>query len=482
MVSLSKSAYITGFVFLVMAFVLTRGALLLFLPEPFASERELLRGVFVKAGFEELPIFFLKELSVGDRGMILLTAPFFLILGPTLLSLKLAPLCLSFVTFILSFFMLKNFVSPRAAIISSSLSVFSPFLYIREASFFNGTQGISLALAVLIFYAFYSYLFTQKRKRSLLGFGLASGLGFGLDPSVFPITLACLLTWVFLLPQTVGLIHVALLTLSLGLGLLPWVFLHSSDVTSLNFLDRFVSFHLMDKIFPYEGGDLYLWAYAAICFSLLSLAMIQQIIRFKKESWTISSPGGMTVIKTLPIFLSLFFSLLQNPAGGASSFVLFSLLFFFAMGIVIPLKMWGVFALGALLSIGGFGQLEMIKAEKVKALSEMQGYSFRELGLELGVRYFDFPEAFDDFKLMASQIKDPDERRAVYQGYSDAIVEKPYQERQLFQNAMLFPKEYRGYFWKALGRSLGSRYDSALLDRIAKEERVFFKAGLAMSS
>lgn len=111
----------------------------------------------------------------GTLWMGLLAVPFFIFLGPSLFTLKMLALVLSYGTFSLLYYTLTKFISRRTAIIAALLWIFSAPLLSYMSLMALGSHERLLPALLILFFTLQCATNPQKH-RSWAGLGLAYGL------------------------------------------------------------------------------------------------------------------------------------------------------------------------------------------------------------------------------------------------------------------------------------------------------------------
>ena len=156
----------------------------------------------------------------------MLTVPFFLLFGESLLVLKAVAMFFSLGTLILLYLFLYDFFTRRAAILASLFFILAPPNYIRFAFVPTGGYTEINLFSILAIFVFYKIFFAEgANRRDLYAFfGAVSGLALYYD-YIFLLTLSCcMLLWFnfnrgFLLKK-----NFYIFMLFFFIGFSPWIY------------------------------------------------------------------------------------------------------------------------------------------------------------------------------------------------------------------------------------------------------------------
>ncbi len=155
--------------------------------------QELMRGLKMPFAAYQVDFYSQESLFIG-----LWNRPFFKLLGPTLLALKLAHLVFSCCMVFLSAALLRRWAGDSAALTGACLLTFSsPF--ITQTSLMAFTAHSEAILPMLLIFWAYGEMMREGNSRLfyLALFGLLSGLGFWFYPAVGVVTAGCMSAWFF---------------------------------------------------------------------------------------------------------------------------------------------------------------------------------------------------------------------------------------------------------------------------------------------
>lgn len=188
---------------------------------------ELYRGVIGREIIDGLKMPFwdyqADHYSGGSLLVGLAAAPFFMLLGPSLFALKLAPLLFALLTLIFLWGFMRRYFGLQAAVFSSLFFILAPPAFIRLSLVAMGFHSESILFSVLTLCFFYRYFYEAQERKFLFLFGLLSGFGFWFTHITAIVPLACLGTWFFLNPKSLFCRRNMILFFEGAfLGLLPW--------------------------------------------------------------------------------------------------------------------------------------------------------------------------------------------------------------------------------------------------------------------
>lgn len=189
--------------------------------------------------FSDYPLEFTKG---GILAWGLLCVPFFIIFGQSYLALKLVTLSAAAVILAISYLLLWEFFSHKAAVIAGFLFIFSPPLYTRFSLMSYGSHFEVLLFEIAALYVVYRIFLKEApaggRENVVCGqlsayqgggvlfglFGLISGFGMFFNYGFLLTLCVCLLLW-FILDKTFFLKRKFLLFLGFFIvGLSPWLY------------------------------------------------------------------------------------------------------------------------------------------------------------------------------------------------------------------------------------------------------------------
>lgn len=152
-----------------------------------------------------------------------LAIPFFWILGDSIISLKLIPLCFSLGTLILWYLFLNKHINRTVALLTSLLLIVPPpyFTRLNLIAAIPHTELNFFSIAVV--YLFFKSFHEKNPSTSLILFGLLSGLAIYCH-YLFLITFACcILIWYLWDKQFIFKKNFLIFSLSFLIGLIPWI-------------------------------------------------------------------------------------------------------------------------------------------------------------------------------------------------------------------------------------------------------------------
>ncbi len=149
--------------------------------------------------------------------------PFFRMLGPNLLALKMVPLFFSIATLLISILFLKRYFNTRAAFWVTALWVLAPPVFAAESLFVLVGHSEALVFGISALFMFYEYWFGDSKKNyCLYAAAFIGGLGFWFYNGSILIFLTCCILWPFLSPGTFFSRRLFYFILFFSAGLAPW--------------------------------------------------------------------------------------------------------------------------------------------------------------------------------------------------------------------------------------------------------------------
>jgi 4-amino-4-deoxy-L-arabinose transferase-like glycosyltransferase len=517
-----------AFLFIVVIFLFSRLTILLTSIESVSWFEELYRGTVAQELIDGLkaPLFDYQgdHYDGGSLVIGMAAVPFFLLLGPNLLALKLVPLLFSLVTLTLLHLFLKRFFNERTALFGSLLFALSPPVFTRLTLVAIGSHPESMIFSIAILFCFYSFLYEPKNNLFfLISWGFLSGFGCWYT-SITGITLICALAaWPWMDRRSLTFRHVLIFSASFLAGFAPWIAYNlTHEFKGLDFIGkaflwdpaRHPSFWLKFKSVPVKiirllkdtlpfsfgffdlqtvrGPLLSLVYYALTLFCFLKLAL--------SEALTFRS-GDKRLLPLLfyPLFFIFAYSLSNygvfDSLPISTYFVIFKYFtpFYFFL---IPLSAIAIdkarnpaLLLIPLLLLGIIGQTSLFFQEPFGRALYYKGASYYDLGKLWGAHLFPFPEKFSGFQEVSAKFSD-DRQRLLYWGYSDASHSwKNFEPKRVLSGIRNIPNRYQSYFMEAWGYSLSGsekENDSPALKEITalltEQEKSFFYYGLAVGT
>jgi hypothetical protein len=146
------------------------------------NAEELIRGVAAQEMLDGplLPVldYRVNDFSGGSLVIALIAVPFFALLGPTVVALRLATLPFALLACASAFWMLERYFGRRAARIGAALTACLPPGYALIGSTAYGTHIEASALALFVTYLYLRAREPASSLRWWLGFGVALGITF----------------------------------------------------------------------------------------------------------------------------------------------------------------------------------------------------------------------------------------------------------------------------------------------------------------
>ncbi len=223
----AKSGWVLGI--LVGLFILLRLTVLLSGGLHAFEDEELYRGTIGREVINGLKMPLLDYQADHYSGGSLLvgaaSAPFFLLFGPSLFSLKLSPLLFALMTLLVLWNFMKRNFGFSAAVLAALLFVFAPPSFVRLSLVAMGFHSESILFTILSFHFFYVYFYGGRKPLFLFLFGVASGLGFWFCHIAIIAPFSCILAWLVQDSRSLSSRR-NVMTLGMGglVGLAPWIF------------------------------------------------------------------------------------------------------------------------------------------------------------------------------------------------------------------------------------------------------------------
>ena len=221
--------------------------------------REIIRGPLIPLG--EYLDYKVEYFPGGTLVVGILAVPFFLLFGPSYISLKLVGLMFSLGTFILWFFFLDKFFNRRTAVLSALFFIFCTPFYAKMSLITWGAHPESNFFTILSLMIFYAIFFGKKaanledKTRQFFILGLVAGFAVWFVQTYFLTVLFIGLCWFgferrFLLKKAFYIFLSGCL-----IGFSPGIFYqisHKGGIFSINGSNIFLDFALADinKILP----------------------------------------------------------------------------------------------------------------------------------------------------------------------------------------------------------------------------------------
>ena len=391
-----------------------RGLVLLTHIEAVSDLEELARGTIAKeilAGIK-MPLwdYQVDDYSGGSLVVGILTAPFFLLIGPHLIALKLTPLLFAASTLIATFYWVNRWWRKEAALWTAAFLTFAPPAFFRLSFVAMGFHTESLfwiALILLFFYPFQTSGFRNKTSAFL--FGLFSGLGFSFCYMTAIAFLGCLGS-VFVSRREAGSFKRLVISTGAGFGLgaLPFIgynlthhlrgikflvlsFIPSSGSPPFSKLSSLAVRYLqlilqgLPASFGFENAGP--WAGIFLSrFYLFGLLILLISGMIWKKAFPVLSAGRreFPLWASLFIFLTLYafsnFTFEQGSYIDSRYFVIFHYFALILLGIAAAGSWWRRGVAIMLIALGLFGQTRLLFAEPWGRGKDYQGYSYYQLG------------------------------------------------------------------------------------------------------
>lgn len=158
----------------------------------------------------------------GSIVNVILTVPFFALIGQSYLSLRIVSILFHLTGLIFLFFLMARHFSMRSAFLSCLLYIFSPPLLTARSLIFNGSHAEIVVWNIIIFYVFFNLIDCQLRKSNYIILGVLSGFALGCCYSTIITIFAYIFVWFLINKRFFWSKGYFLYSISFVLGLIPW--------------------------------------------------------------------------------------------------------------------------------------------------------------------------------------------------------------------------------------------------------------------
>ena len=461
----------------------------------------------------------------------ILTVPFFLLFGDSLVVLRAVPMLFSLGTLVLLYLLLFNFFNRRAAILASLLFILSPPNYIKGSFVATGGYTEINFFSILAIFLFYKIFFGEGANRKYLYafFGIVSGFALYYDYT-FLLTLSCCLLFWFTFDKGILLkknFHIFVLFFLIGFSLwfyhnlthnwnalfimrdeslLSWYtknsFLHSliriKDLVIFNIPS---SFSFKDFFFLSENLVSYTY-YFILASSFIGLFWLQRkaiagffwglipLRRFRMFPGMISRETFLIIYVVMFVLAYAFCgtSYLSKREGDLvfpHRFVIFMVPALFMITSIFLTRItnnkYGIFIsrvfASVLILIGLINNVGMISMQNYRISALPDGFNYIDSGHALRRIFGDSIEQFSDF---INKI-DKKYRRFFYDGYKWAVPidENNFSVKDYVQKKIMgsIDKGYWPFAYENLGKVIGQnlRYSKDLDEELkSSADKVFY--------
>ena len=212
--------------------VIVRGAVLVTGLDTVVFEEELYRGTIAKELIDGLKLPFIAyrpdPYSLGSLAVGALAVAPFLLLGQTLIALKIVPLAFSLAALLALFVLLDRVGGRRAAVAGGVLFVLAPPGPTQLSLFAMGFHTESVVFSLVILLAWKRFLDEPEHGRRLALVGLAAGLGISFTYITALTVVACLVSAALAGPRPSPR-GIGWLLLGIGVGLAPWTAVNAAS-------------------------------------------------------------------------------------------------------------------------------------------------------------------------------------------------------------------------------------------------------------
>lgn len=438
-----------------------------------------------------------SEQNGGWFIMPFLIAPFFLIFGPSYLSLKLASLIFPLATLILLCLFLNKFFNRRVAIISSLLLILAPPGYTKLSFMPLGTHIESILFTLSAVYIFYNIFFSVGKKINFnsipklyfILFGLISGFG-SFFCYTFIITLVALLIIVIIVNKKALLTREFLLFITFFLlGFSPWLYnnifcLHFGgidivekafskppDLTfnisqffrRISLLPEMILKSMYFKDVAFLNKNLFSFIYFIIfLLSYFALALTTFIQKYSKNTENNAKKLFFLVYPLIFIFIFIFSNFDLNKFRYLMpiypfTFIIIALFIDMLFKKDTDYRYLAVLIIFFLLITGIIGDISLFSHNTFKKISRYAGFRYHLLGYPLVKRYGFATENY----LNSIEKLNNMEKRDIYRKISEELCDKlkPTDINTWLNYISKIPHSYKKYFYAELGKKLTKLYD-----------------------
>lgn len=503
---------------LLLLFLLMRFTTLLTAVESVAQPEELYRGTIAKEILQGPKVsLFDYQADPYDGGSLVvgfLTAPFFLIFGPSLFALKLVPLLFSLASLALLFLFLVRFFDSQSAVIACLLFILAPPGFTGASLGAVGSQTESIFFSIGMLYCFYRFLYEKRPWLIWLAlFGFVSGVGCWFTSMTAITLLACLTSWFLMDRRFLFSKKLAIFSAAFSVGLLPFIAYNlTHNYAGIRFIAEIFTGFSSDQTFFVTTGvilekvvrllllkipDLFLFESVgkmpapALAFLYYGLCVWPIVVLYFKEGKTIFY-GGVRGNRVVPLMLTpIFFVILYGlnrfeiaptPTYHESRYVApLIFLSFPLISLGLPYVKFKKFILILLFAIGIIGQSSLLLREPAGKALLYKGYSYFHTGLKLGKALFPGAINFQEDWEVWRQFP-PEERPFLYWGiirekmFEEKVI-NPARVREMIQGV---GDPFAFFLFEALGYRIGDEVKTVpedlqlLLAEIPTEGRRYF--------
>ncbi len=493
-----------------------------------ASEgEELYRGTIGREIIEglKMPIWDYQadHYSGGSVLAGLAAVPFFLLFGPTMFSLKLAPLLFAAGTLVLMMIFLKRYFSYEAALLAGLFFTFAPPSFVQLSLVAMGFHSESILFSAFTLLCFYRYFYEGRSDRDLFLFGFSIGLGFWFTHITIITAVSCMAAWLIQDPRSLFERRSKKFFIIGGLiGLLPWFFYNVTHrLEGIGFIVKtllhintggndgspsafgfdfkrlwqlvfealpmsfgFNAFHnipgrVLGLVYYLGGLLLFLPLWARAFKNKRLLPIVLQPVIFAAIYWL--SSVEMTAVAASDSFY-LFFD-------DCRYFVPFHFSFFLLLGVACSGNWFKRAAAGIFLILGVYGLSTVMFREPWGQVLKFKGYSYAQLGGIRGHVWPQFSSSFEEYLKSLDKYKNPDRYFVYLHSLYGLQFEKDLKNPEKIKRLeALIPPGSMASFAESLGYAAGAQEGISfnpkdpMVELIPADYRYFFFMGIVNST
>ena len=221
---------------LVGAFLTFRVFVLLLGVESLYHAEELHYGTVAKELLSGLRLPLVEYRLDDNHGASIITGifavPWFLLLGPNVIALKLVSLTVALGSFVLLYRLCHRHFGARTAVLAATLVICCPPMYTRLSMVILGHHGEAVFLVLMVLTLFYDMAFANRiDARRCVALGLIAGFGLWYTPITAVALLSCVVYWMAFAPTLLSARQVGLILAAFVIGVSPWIVLTASGAT-----------------------------------------------------------------------------------------------------------------------------------------------------------------------------------------------------------------------------------------------------------
>ncbi|TBR17304.1 hypothetical protein EPO66_03005 [bacterium] len=440
----------------------------------------------------------------------ILAVPFFLLFGPTYVSLKLVGLSFALGTFVLWYLFLDKFFSRRVAVITALLFIFCVPFYTMTSLITWGAHPEANFFTILSIYIFYGIFFVNQERNKLkfLALGLISGFGLWFVQTYLVTIIFILACWYIFDKSFLRKKVFFIFSGGFFIGFLPaiyYAFSYGRNIWGINGKTLFTDAiacdlnNIMPKAITFFRQDLpnsFLFcdflkirgqAFSYIYYFIFALALIYLLYRYGRDILRLCAsliyPITLKEVKVDPDLISREAIILAYP-------LFFFLCYIFSSYSILPQpwedpRIWphyigyrymipvmpfilatsgifigklrskkiAYFILFLVIGLGLIGNLNLISLKNFGGFSTDRGYSYAIVGDKIGLRAVDgLKEYIAPFEKLDSGL-----RNEFYEGLGSGIAWRM-QDENIDKVTSFFESEIKKEYYPYLYRGWGTLF------------------------